>query len=516
MSEHAGGALPAEPPAVVPVATPEWLRFHPLTPLLRGGVMVVAVAGYLLSQQADRIFGSTGEDPTREYLGFAAAAVAAVILLTVLGAWISWRAARYRLGALSVELKNGVVFRQHRQVRYDRIQAVDITRPVLARLVGLSAVKVEAAGGAGSNIELSYLSDEAAQELRLQLLHRAEGRDPVGVAGPSGGPSGTPAGAGHAPRGEPAAEEALVARIPSGRVWVATAMSLNTGFLLIGIPLLVIAFLNRSLGFLPILGPMVLAALGQQVGRFTSWMNFHVYGSPAVIRVRHGLTEVRARTVPVHRIQAVEISQPLLWRPLEWWRIRVNVAGVGPEKDNDDEALIPVGTVDEVMRILSVMGPRWSLPEVGAAMHAEQALPGMVGLPPSARWLDPFSWRRRGYAVTETALVVRDGWLARGAVIIPHARIQSQALDQGPIERRLGLANVHLHSTVGPVTPVVRHLALADALTLANEERARAAVARRAESVGANPPQGPSDPLSSDGGQAEPVLPVQDLDGVGS
>lgn len=421
--------------------------------------------------------------------------------MAVLAAWVSWQAASYRLGPVAVELRNGVVFRQHRQVRYDRIQAVDITRPVLARIAGLSAVRVEAAGGSGSNIELSYLTDAAAQELRIELLRRASDTGSGGQPGRAPAPPGEPAD----PSLDEVAvreEESLVVRVPASRVWVGTAMSLNTGFLLIGIPLLVIAFLERELGFLPFLGPLVLAAGGQQIGRFTSWMNFQVLASPGAIRVRHGLTELRTRTVPIQRIQAVEVSQPLLWRPLDWWRIRVNVAGVGPEKEHDDEALIPVATIEEVLRILAVMGPRWSLPEVAAAMHVDQTMPGMVGLPPTARWLDPLSWRRRGYAVTDGALVTRAGILARSAAIVPHARIQSMAVEQGPLERRLGLANVVLHSTVGPVRPAVRHLAEGDALALAADERSRGSAARRAESHQPKPPREPDDPLSSPAGQA--------------
>jgi putative membrane protein len=496
-----------------------WQRFHPLTPLLRGGVMAVAAIGYVVSQQADRIWGPQPDDPTTGHLGIAAALVGAVIAVAVAAAWISWRAARYRLGPLSVELRHGIVMRQHRQVRYDRIQAVDITRPLLARLVGLSAVKVEAAGGHDSNIVLSFLPDTRAQEVRGQLLARARGasrpregtiglRNGGGIpewGGPTegvaategGGPEGGGIPGGHRGAlgqdlGHPPATtldptgpipEVLVAAIPSTRVWLATALAPSTVFLLIGIPALVAAFVAGAYPVLPVLGPMVVGAGGAQLKRLTSWMNFEVHGSAEAIRVRHGLTEVRARTVPIARIQAVEVAQPLLWRAFGWWRIQVNVAGVGPEKDAEHDALIPVGTFEEVMRILRVMGPAWSLPEVAQAMHAAVTPAGTVGLPRSARWLDPISWRRRGYAVTDVALVVRDGALTRTAIIVPHVRLQAHGADQGPLERRLGLASVRLHSTQGPVKPVVRHLAEADALALVNAQQARGSAARRGEHV---------------------------------
>ncbi|MFN8098015.1 MAG: PH domain-containing protein [Dermatophilaceae bacterium] len=454
------------------------MRFHPLTPLLRGGVMAVAVLGYLVSQQADRIWGTRPDDPTDGHLRIVVAVVGAVIVVAVLAAWVSWRVARFRLGTRSLELRHGVVFRQHRQVRYDRIQAVDITRPLLARLAGLSAVKVEAAGGHDSNIVLSFLTDRVAQEVRGELLARA--RTPGGWAGGTGPEV---AGESHGA----AVPEAMVAAIPSGRVWLATAMTPSTAFLLVGIPALIVALVSGAYGVLPVLGPMVVGAGGAQLKRLTSWMNFEVHGSPEIIRVRHGLTELRARTVPIHRIQAVEVIQPILWRAFGWWRIQVNVAGVGPEKDAEHEALIPVGTFEEVMRILRVMGPAWSLPEVAQAMTAAGTPPGAVGLPRAARWLDPVSWRRRGYAVTDVALVLRDGALTRTATVVPHARVQFLGAEQGPLERRLGLATVRLHSTRGPVRPVVRHLSEDAALGLVGDQIGRSSAARRGEAGTTSP-----------------------------
>ncbi len=495
MTGQADGSIPPEPAdlGIPPDPADGWSRFHPLTPLLRGGVMAVAVLGYVLSQQADRIWGTRPDDPTDGHLRIAAAIVATVIVVAVLAAWLSWRAARFRLGPHSVELRHGIVFRQHRQVRYDRIQAVDITRPLLARLVGLSAVKVEAAGGHDSNIVLSFLTDRVAQQVRGELLARSRSlaSGPVGIR-TDGGPGPDQAGA--------TVPEALVAAIPSGRVWLATALTPSTAFLLVGIPALIVALVSGAFGILPVLGPMVVGAAGAQMKRLTSWMNFEVHGSPDVIRVRHGLTELRARTVPIGRIQAVEVSQPLFWRAFGWWRIRVNVAGVGPEKDAEHDALIPVGTFEEVMRILRVMGPAWSLPEVAQAMTARETPPGTVGVPRAARLLDPISWRRRGYAVTDVALVLRDGALTRRAIVVPHARIQSHGADQGPLQRRLGLASVALHSTQGPVTPVVHHLAVADALALVNDQQARGSSARRADGspVSREATPGPDGALSSE------------------
>ena len=38
----------------------EWQRLHPLSPLLRGGVVLIALLGYAASQLFDRVLGSVG------------------------------------------------------------------------------------------------------------------------------------------------------------------------------------------------------------------------------------------------------------------------------------------------------------------------------------------------------------------------------------------------------------------------------------------------------------------------
>ncbi|GAA1774073.1 PH domain-containing protein [Nostocoides vanveenii] len=505
-----------------------WTHVHPLTPLLRGGVMITGAIGYWLSTQFDNLFGRHGDDPTQGHLLQIAGVGLVIVVLVVAGSWVSWRNTTYRLGPTTVELRHGIVNRQHRQVRYDRIQAVDVTRPLLARLAGLSSVRIEAAGGRDSNIELSYLPQTRAAEVRQALLRAAAGQGSEVFAGdPSGSPrdagsglGGTEKAGGEGVAGEAPASpaggaataggertayghdvgEVPIARIPAMRVWAATLLSFNAAFLVLAIPALVVALVTGSLLVLPWLGPMVLGALGQQVGRFSTWMNFRVDASGSAIRIRHGLTELRTTTVPLHRIQAVEISQPALWRAVDWWRIEVNVAGVHRDPDEKgDNALIPVGTRAEALAILAAMGPRWSLPEVIEGMDAPGPSPSFVGIPPNARVLDPLSWKRIGYAVTSAALVSRGGWLGRRVQLVPHARVQSLTLDQGPLERRLGLANVKLHSTTGPVDPVVRHLALAEATRLLNAEAVRAAGARAVESGGAGNPPAATAPLPCPG-----------------
>jgi len=89
-------------------------------------------------------------------------------------------------------------------------------------------------------------------------------------------------------------------------------------------------------------------------------------------------------------------------------------------------------------------------------------------------------WRRTGFRLTSQAVLLRRGVLTRALDVIPHARTQSCGLTQGPLERRLGLVGFALHSTPGPVTPVLPHLAVPVGTWLLAEATERARRARAA------------------------------------
>jgi putative membrane protein len=86
---------------------------------------------------------------------------------------------------------------------------------------------------------------------------------------------------------------------------------------------------------------------------------------------------------------------------------------------------------------------------------------------------------RHGYALTPDAVLVRGGRARRFTHLVPHARIQSLRVRQGPLQRRLRLASVELLSTPGRARPQVSHLDQLEAEALLNGQVARSSVARR-------------------------------------
>ena len=74
-----------------------------------------------------------------------------------------------------VRVNTGFVFRQQRQARLDRVQAIDIVQPLLARIFGLAELKFEVADAGESAVRLAYLKMDQARQLRATILARAAG-----------------------------------------------------------------------------------------------------------------------------------------------------------------------------------------------------------------------------------------------------------------------------------------------------------------------------------------------------
>src|SRR5690606_7428879 len=88
--------------------------------------------------------------------------------------YFSWRMHTFRITDDVIEVRSGMIFRSHRKARIDRIQGINISRPIVPRL--FSAAKVEISGaGAESSVALNYLSSDDANRVRRGLLQRASG-----------------------------------------------------------------------------------------------------------------------------------------------------------------------------------------------------------------------------------------------------------------------------------------------------------------------------------------------------
>ncbi len=442
-----------------------WLRVHPITPAIKGWKIIAVLLAVLVQQVGVNV--TSYEELSRDVGAGPVAGVLAVALLLGFGyATLAWRMTRYAVDRDTVYLESGVLFRRQRSARLDRVQGIDLVQPLLARLTGLAELKFEVAGGANSSVSLAYLRERDAVQLRSTLLARAAGLESLDDE-----------------QVAPAPEREILS-VQAGTL---VGSLLRSGFVVsvvLAVVVVVVAgVVVREPGLVLSLAVGLFPVAGFVWQRFSSEFGFRVAQSPDGIRLRHGLLESRAQTVPPGRVQAVRLTQPLLWRRRDWWRVEMNIAGYVQEENKASETvLLPVGTRAEALLALWLV-----LPDLGAhdprgvldeALSGSDRAHGFVTSPARARWLDPLSWRRNGYVLTDRAVLVRRGRLNRRVDIVPHERTQSLGLHQGPLQRRLRLATVTLHSTPGPVRPTVEHLGSAAASALLDAQSARARHAR--------------------------------------
>ena len=168
------------------------------------------------------------------------------------------------------------------------------------------------------------------------------------------------------------------------------------------------------------------------------------------------------------RVQAVLVSQPLMWRLFGWYRISMNVAGY---QDNQERVstLLPVGTLDDVLMSMWLVLPELTDRDPSGAMAravtGSGSDEGFTPSPKRARLVDPWQWKQRGVRAGDGALMIRSGRFTRVFTVVPHQRTQSLGVTQGPLQRARQLASLTVHSTPGPVRPVAENLDLAAAWT---------------------------------------------------
>lgn len=498
----------------------EWRRVHPITPLVRGWAVVGAALVILGQQSLDGgPRGGLVALVSSEYWWTLLVALAAVALVGWGYSALAWRMTTFAVGPETVHLRRGILFRQQRHARLDRLQSVDIRQPLVARFFGLCELTLETAGGTDSGVAIGFLKGSDADELRAELLARAAGLKvgrtspaahpgpgavaggPVTAGGPHGGATvedaavqdaaGQVAGQ-EAPANGPVAPVSLeapqipVLTVPLGRLIASVVRSgAMITLVLWALAVLVVMIVTGEWAVISATLPAVLGAGGYLFGRLTGEFDFRVAISPDGVRLRHGMLETRSQTIPPGRVQAVRLVQSVLWRGRDWWRVQVNVAGYGGENEEKNSVLLPVGTRDEALTVLSLVLPDLGVDEPRRILDAgldgdSRTESAYVTAPRRTRILDPVAWRRNGFTVTGRALLLRRGRMVKVLDVVPHERTQSLGLSQGPWQRRLGVASFQVHSTEGPVHPEVPHLDAADAARLMAEQALRARTARAA------------------------------------
>ena len=423
----------------------EWRRLHPLTILKELGALAWALLAAVFFDW-DFDFGLFSDQ------------VASSENVIAVGVFV-YAVARYlftsyRVTREAVELKRGVLVRSFQSMPRERIQSVGTKTGLFARVVGVTTVEVSAADA--EDIQLSYVSEEASSYLRGIL-------EPAGTSGEEEG-------------SEPVSIKPL-ARLEASRILIfgLTEPGIAAALLVLGVT----SALAGLFGWL--IAPIAAVALVTvPVVRTLALVDFKAWIEGDSVKVESGLLARRHSAAPRRRIQAIQVSRPLVRRWLGFETTTMATGDVSVDADSlvgvgmlapleprgSWQALAAqlIGTVNLDERFLARSSRRTVRRSIvrGVLIVAVVAVAvGAAAEVAGVGWLFPVGavglvgggvvvsysiarWVTMGWAMDGDHLMLRRGVVTRRTTIVPVAKAQDVTVRSTFFQRRLGLATVEV------------------------------------------------------------------------
>lgn len=463
------------------------LRLHPLT-------IVTSLGGIIKSAWGAVAAGAYFLYSGQEWI--AAALVGAVIFFNLLEPVLRYFSFSYRVGDDELEMRSGILNRNHRSIPFDRVQDVNIEQNPIARLVRLARVKLEtgasASGGEEDGVIDSIALDRANALRDLIRRHRA------GVTAPAPADEGAPPIAADAHESEPvfAMDTKRLAQLSvfnfslaivgvlfglaqtygdvlgidpfSQRFWRDMLSQSETlqGFVLAN------QFITVIFGFLSFVFVGLLTGVIRTVPR--DW-GFKLNRTETGFRRRRGLFTLTDVVMPLKRVQAAILATGPIRRAFGFVEMKLQSLARESAKVGD-HLIAPLATQPETDAILEEMewrpledsadwqrpakayfwmGLLWLIPILaiilgGLAVAATQThVPGWLsllaigifGVMALGHYVD---YRRRRHRIDGDRFLIRSGWWRQRLVILPLKNIQSADVAYNFISRAFGVADVKL------------------------------------------------------------------------
>ncbi|MDF5758486.1 PH domain-containing protein [Spongiactinospora sp. TRM90649] len=456
----------------------DWLRLHRRS-YAASAVMSLALVVPLTTVLTKALLDRAVAPP------LVAAADAGAAVLIVIGVVVydvlRLRATAYRITGDRVELRTGIMVREHRSIPRDRVRTVDVTASPVRRALGLAVVRLgtgERAGADRAELTLDPVGRAEADRLRRVLLHlEAAGEPPAPIAELSW------AWLRFAPL--------TVWALAGGAALVGVA---NRALDLLGVDPLDIgadAGLWERLTALPLwlLVPLLLAVnlaagtAGALLLFAESWWRYRLDREPnGTLRLRRGMLTTRSLTLSERRLRGVELSEPL---PLRWGggaRVKAIVAGLSTGGENETEradTLTPPVPLAVARLVAGEVSPgdrpalsshpraararrlRWAAFTVVFLAGAVAVCDWRIAWVPWWAWFVPAvavpvaalfaadAYRALGHALGPRHLIFRSGSAVRRAIALDRAGVIGWNFRQSVFQRRSGLVTLVAATAAG-------------------------------------------------------------------
>jgi putative membrane protein len=402
---------------------------------------------------------------------------------------------RYRIDEEELVIRSGLIFKSVRHVPYKRVHNIDAVQNVLHRVLGVSEVRIETAGGTEPEAAIQVLSRAAFEELRQHVLAR---RAPA-----------VPEGEGAAAASMPVADTTVILRLDPREILLSGFIHNRAAFVIAAAFGLMWEFglaegvmervFGRDMPGRGVARQFLLALVGQGdvpvraillglaglavlliVLRLLSmaWALVTLYGYTLVrqgtdLRAEFGLLTRVTTTTPLRRVQTLTVQEGVLHRRFRRVMVRVQTAGTmnGEGQGGRREAIAPIlpraqlqAFVDAVLPGTTVEQVDWQRPHPRAFRRAfvVSSISLVILWSWLAIWLE---WRwfvllpvllawafvsARKYVAnlwwgtTDQAVLFRSGWLRRYMTVVRYPRVQAVSLLESPFDRRHGMASVQV------------------------------------------------------------------------
>lgn len=301
----------------------------------------------------------------------------------------------YELTDDELIVASGVFARQQREIPLDRVQNVDVSRPLTTRLLGLAVVQFETAGGSSTEATLDAVSAAEADRLQREASPEARARRRSAGQHDATDPSEDgqePAAAGASGAGtsdetadrkrlgtEPPADTPLY-EIADRELRLLSLVSFRPGAFavpFIGVPFggeQLAAFVRRVLTVLGVdlrelaeTDPLVLAGLGvgllgvylvavwivSALLTYVQYYGFRLERRGEELRYERGLLGRYSGTIPLDKVQTVTVGENLVARRLGYAALAVETAGYAPGSNGSggSETTVPLATRPRVLAL---------------------------------------------------------------------------------------------------------------------------------------------------------------------
>ncbi|WP_062350845.1 PH domain-containing protein [Bacillus kwashiorkori] len=427
------------------------------------------------------VIGGKGEDASFLDKLFVFIIPAVIFSFSIISGLIKWLRFTYRLEEGELRIEHGLFVRKKRYIPFERVQSITTSEGILHRIFGLVKINIETAGGGVGESEaaLTAITKEEANTIK-QIVKKAKDQ--------------------HKQKAETEIEETDESReisVVEEQKQFIYSMSYRDIFIFsltsggaLGIIGALVAFILQFDEILPVdtiitefqdfvkhgivmvaivtLFAIVVAYIIAIIRTMLKYANFRVEKTEENLIISSGLLEIKQVTVPLKRVQGIEIKEGLFRRMFGYAAIHVISAG-GSTIDGESGAIMisPLIKKVEIAAIIQKCLPEYQInvsfhpvPERAKTRYIMRPfyrliIPVIIGayffnpwgyllflLLPLFMFFGYLSYQFAGWNITGNQLVLRHRFLNANTSYMFKHRIQSLDISQNWLQKRKSLRSV--------------------------------------------------------------------------